>query len=207
MKTWSAHALKAGYEKRVLGFDLRSTVRPVLRPLKMTDSNQHERGASATTIDPELWPQHEPDKYEHDRNGLNLINDSSNGLCDSSQPSTAVLVAFDIPSTLFEQLAGTFGLRRINESQIFASPRWECVGFDVVDFRTQSSALYSFDFTKQQEDQLRRILPFPLNQHGLISDEGSAISACEPFDLAVPDHAPFSPCGVWLLRTPQLPQR
>jgi hypothetical protein len=189
------------YRKALAGFDFRSPTIPALQPLKIRNPSELERTPKAATLDPELWRAPEGTAYDAERNGVNLIDQSSEDLYDGIAPSKAALAAFDIPYTLLTDLATTFGFRDLDHNRL-THGRWRFLGFDVVDIRTQSSALYSFDLSEGEQDKLRKAVPFPLNDWGLLNREADAISMCSEFDVVIPGHAPFAPCGVWMPQKP-----
>ena len=197
MSAWSAASLKARYRRALVGFDLRVPSIPVLQPLKIRNPSGLEITSKTMTLDPELWGLADGATYDADRNGVNLIDQPSEDLFDGKAPLGAVLVAFDIPHSLFAELARTFGFRDLHQDGLPHKP-WKFLGFDVADIRTQSSALYSFDLTEAEQGELRKSVPFPLNEHGLLNRDSDAIAMCVKSDVVIPGHAPFAPCGVWM---------
>jgi hypothetical protein len=195
--TWSATSLRPKYKRALIGFDFRLPIVPVLQALKLRNPSRLERQTKAATIDPELWQKADAQKYEAERNGVNLIGAPAKELYEGIVSTAAVMVALDIPATLFSHLAETFGLTNLDSDKVFWNPRWKHLGFDIADIRTQSSALYSFDLSDDEQDSLRKVVRFPLNDRGLLNQDSDAISACAHFDVVIPGHAPFAPCGVW----------
>lgn len=196
MTAWSAASLKPGYAKRIVGFDLR-----IVTASKQRASNivcQHWTIPPVATVDSVVWSKVASAGYEDERNGINLIDASLNHLYDGVTPTNCSLVAFDLPATLAEELSQTFGLRLLESDRVFSSPRWKHLGYDIADIRTQSSALYSFDWTREELVGILNVVPCTLNDWGIINEEDAAILACLRFDEAIREHAPFSPCGVWL---------
>ena len=197
MTTWSATSLGPKYKRALIGFDFRLPIAPVLQALKLRNPSTLERQTKAATIDPGLWQRADAQKYDAESNGLNLIGVPAKELYEGIVSAEAVMVSFDIPATLFSHLVETFGLTNLDADKVFLNPRWKHLGFDIADIRTQSSALYSFDLSHDEQDSLRRVVPFPLNDWGLLNQDSDAISACAHFDVVIPGHAPFAPCGVW----------
>lgn len=198
MTSWSAASLKPGHRRALVGFDLRLPAIPTLPLLKFTSSKVPQKTLKTATLDPELWPVFDAaTAYDSQRNGVNLIDQAVGDFYEGKGAQAAALVAFDIPHSLFMQLAKTFGLRDLDKHRL-SEKRWEFLGFDVVDIRTQSSALYSFDLTEAEQARLREAIPLPLNEWGLIDRDSATIALCLESDVVVPGHAPFAPCGVWM---------
>ena len=169
--SWSSELIQPGYERCLVGFDVRE-LRKAIAPASLSTSAWNQAKAAQQVEDTDF------------ANGLNLfiaINPLRHLRGDLQ------VVAFDLPSSQAIAIASTFGLRPLPLSTVEA---WSFLGFDVVDPRTQLSAIYDLAAMTSSE-----VL---LNESGLIDDETAAIKAALSADTQVPEHAPFCPCGVWL---------
>ena len=184
--SWSANLLKKEYHRRIIGFDLRKNF--MVLPDRIR-----------ATIDSQIWPQFEQiDELIFQCNGFNLFDQLNDGIKNMSLKKEALLVAFDMPLDLVNLLSSTFGLIPQMVEIVKDDNDWHIVGFDVVDFRTQCSAIYSFDQSRLEKEEVIRKFSFQLNSYGLVQNELDAIDVACAFDKTVPDHSPFSPCGVWV---------
>ena len=132
--TWSSKDLMVGYNRRVAGLDVR-----------VANGRQ-----LPGTIDPEHWPRVSEDILENDRNGLGLIDAPLSAMLDATPPNDGVIVAFDIPAGLWDEVSAMFGLQPFDDSRVLSSAHWQRIGFDITDIRTQSSAIHSFDWKKRE---------------------------------------------------------
>ena len=175
---WTVKDLWADYKRSFIGYDIRIK----------------DGSISPKTLSPEIWPKNELlDDISSDieTNGLNLLNSCRNV---SSLLSLSALVAFDIPAQLADSISHTFGLQPSEQAEVPEKGCWEFLGFDIVDPRTQSSALYDFSgFDNITNSALK-------NKSGLIDDISQSIKLSIAFDLAIKEHAPFVPCGVWIFK-------
>jgi hypothetical protein len=184
--SWSANLLKKKYDRRIIGFDLRKNY------MVSTDRIR-------ATIDNQIWPQFDQiDDLISQCNGFNLFDQLDDSIRKMSLKKEALLVAFDMPLNLVNFLSSTFGLIPQLVEILRDDKEWHLVGFDVVDFRTQCSAIYSFDQSKLENEEVICNFSFQLNSYGLVQNELDAIDVACAFDKTVPDHSPFSPCGVWV---------
>ena len=199
MSAWSTTNLQVGYPRSIVGFDLRVSEGRRVEVVGHVSSDTHLPSSAIVTIDPEVWKRNAEYKTEDDRNGFNLIDGPVENLLSGVSASDALLVAFDLPVSLINELTSTFGLRAIAIERVSSNPRWRRVGFDVVDIRTESSAFHSFEW---QGDELAALLDRVsngLNRWGLLDSEAAAITICGRADSMNPTHAPFAPCGIWLV--------
>lgn len=175
---WTVKNLSADYKRSFIGYDVRIK----------------DGYVSPKTLSPEIWPKNElldGISLELETNGLNLLNScrSVSGLLSSS-----ALVAFDIPEQLANSISHTFGLQPSEQAEVPKKGEWEFLGFDIVDPRTQSSALYDFPGFDNITNSVFK------NKSGLIDDISQSINLSIAFDLAIKEHAPFVPCGVWIFK-------
>jgi hypothetical protein len=184
MGKWSAGSLTMGYPRNIIGFDLRVCTRG-------------QRTFSAT-IDNQVWPRQTNEGSLLEENGFNLFDGPLEKIDTIGLPKDSVLVAFDLPVALVNTLASTFGIVPLSINLLSGDKRWKFFGYDVVDARTQSSGIYSFDWTEKELADMRGRLSLSLNSNGLVDDESLAIKSAISFDLLVNEHAPFAPCGVWV---------
>lgn len=202
MKTaqiWASVGLTPGFQKRVAGFDARTSIAPIeIQPPGIAAAKLIGIGTQRwrpATIEPQVWPRIASDARLSDCNGLNLfptLRSAGNAVTSDTQ---GVLVAFEFPSGLIESVATTFGLDARPAAESRAS--WKFLGYDIVDIRTQSSAMYSFDWSRDEWIELAESMKFTFNQFGLVQEESVAIAQAVAFDEKVREHAPFAPCGVW----------
>jgi hypothetical protein len=199
-KSWTSAGLLPGFERKVAGYDARHAVAaievqpPGLVAAKLIDIETRRWCPAA--IDPAVWPRIAAGEREADCNGLNLFPTLSMANEVLGLEPDGVLVAFDFPSGLIESVATTFGLNALTEAEITSS--WKFLGYDIVDIRTQSSAMYSFDWTRDEWIAICESVKFAFNRFGLVQEEALAISQATEFDEKVREHAPFAPCGVWI---------
>jgi len=170
---WSSETLQAGYARCVVGFDAR----------------QPRTEQSPASLSPVAWQRAELDQADDGSfaNGFNLFI--------AVEPLLALhggiqVVAFDLPMSLTDVVLSTFGLCPLPLPSL---NEWSFLGFDIVDPRTQSSAIYDFSMAAAHEIRM--------NENGLIEDEVSAIKAAVLAESMIPEHAPFCPCGVWVKKT------
>lgn len=137
------------------------------------------------------------EKFQEQQSGLNLFYIDPSGIPSLVMPSDARIIAFDLPTEFVTSLSN----RNVSNPQPLPVANigkdWEFMGFDVVDARTQTSAFHGFDLTISLEGILEKY-SLRLNSHGLIDEMVGAVNVAKFFDELVPEHAPFTPCGVWL---------
>ncbi len=186
MRSQHASSLIFGYPRYIVGFDFRM--------------GKQDRDTFPATIDNQIWPRHMVDHASLDENGFNLFDGPLEKITAVQPRIDSVLVAFDLPEIFVDALAATFGIVPLPVNLLSASRAWIFLGFDVVDARTQSSGIYSFDWTEEEFACIIKKLSLQLNKNGLVDNEVNAINAAIFFDLIVKEHAPFAPCGVWVNR-------
>lgn len=175
---WTVINLSDDYKRKFIGYDIRIK----------NYSN------APNTLSSEIWPRHEfleDISLGLETNGLNLLNSCGNV---SDLLETSELVAFDIPAQLADSISQTFGLKPSEQAEVPAQGGWQFLGFDIVDPRTQSSAIYDFS------DYGSIIASVLKNKYGLIDDISQSIKLSIEFDCAIKEHAPFVPCGVWVFK-------
>jgi hypothetical protein len=139
------------------------------------------------------------EKFQDYQSGLNLFVVDPLIIPSLRIPSGALIIAFDLPTDVVVRLSNG------NVSNPQPLPKddiqdgWSFAGFDVVDPVTQTSVFHGFDLSFSIEKLLNENL-INLNKHRLLSDMGSAQVIANAFDTLIPEHAPFSPCGIWLKR-------
>ena len=181
---WRASRLEPYFNRTIVGFDLRKG--SSLNKLFMTSYDDSVRYEDLN------------EEHRDQMSGINLF------YCDPSAqplftiPYDARIVAFDLPTTLVScllngQVSVPFPLPSEKLDQ-----DWQFVGFDVVDAITQTSAFYGFDRSTSDLGHLAEIFSIRFNSCGLIDDMEAAVRAATSFDDAIPEHAPFAPCGTWL---------
>lgn len=196
---WKPGQLFSGYKRSIIGYDLRR---------KSSDYDYFSNSNSFShldiknkkfpaTIDNQVWPEVD-DKYklESQCNGFNLFDKISIEIQKKCQESNAVIVAFDIPSELAIDLTSTFGL--LPQPLDTVEQSWRFLGYDIVDIRTQSSAIFSFSWTENEIIAIFQKLSIKLNGYGLIQGELDALRISSGFDKMIPEHSPFAPCGIWI---------
>lgn len=176
--TWTAKSLDKDYKRSFIGYDLRI----------------RDEGNSPKTLSPEVWERHaclQDITFDHEINGLNLLVSCEDVI---KFAEVAKLVAFDIPSQLADSISHTFGLRPLEQIDTPVQGNWKFLGFDIVDPRTQSSALHDFPGCDASIDSVAK------NKSGLIDDISQSIILSIESDRVFKEHAPFVPCGVWVFR-------
>ena len=167
--------------RSLLGFDLRETRSGRWPP---------------ATLDNNVWPTVLTESQYQECNGINLLNSIENALTGRSD-SDAAIVAFDAPQARLEEIASTFGITVTDH----APPGdFHLLGYDIVDLRTQSSAFYSFDWSLREWMEFSMAQGLRLTKDGLLRDLHEAAEISSYFDRVIPEHAPFSSCGVYVLK-------
>jgi len=138
------------------------------------------------------------DIYEELRtyqNGLNLFYVDPSDLIPPEVAADARIVAFDLPEDVVQSLLSG------NVSTPKPLPKadlkngWGFIGFDVVDPITQTSAFHGFT-PSIPVVLIDCIVSF--NDYGLLEDFETALKVANYYSDHISEHAPFSPCGVWL---------
>lgn len=200
--TWTAKELAPSFRRAVVGYDVRPQLaRLVVHPPGLAMATRIAIGREEwkpATIDSDRWPSLIGSAASPHCNGLNLVPTAAQASALARQGEKGIVVAFDFPATLVDTVAATFGL---DLGPAESKPQWDLLGYDIVDIRTQSSALYSFDWNRDEWIKLGQALGFRLNSFGLIDAEAVAIAESISFDQRVAEHAPFAPCGIWACGT------
>ena len=132
------------------------------------------------------------------QSGMNLYSFDLREMLGFTMPVDAVVVAFDLPEDVVDRLLRGNVSNPGPLPQVNIAAGWQFLGFDIVDPVTQTSALYGFDMATGFIGDLLRKQGADRNQHGLIDLASTASSLAKYFDQMFPEHAPFSPCGIWL---------
>lgn len=182
--SWQSSTLKNFFERTIVGFDLRK--------------NSSLNNLFMTSYDDSVRYEEINEKYQDQMTGLNLFHIDPSNIPSLMIPVDARIVAFDLPTEFVTCLSNgnvsnpqPLPLVRVNRG-------WEFMGFDVVDAITQTSAFYGFDRSPSDLKELSEKVRIQFNSHGLIENEETAVRAATFFDGLYWEHAPFSPCGVWL---------
>jgi len=181
---WSARQLKVGYQRQIIGFDLRL---------------KGEAGQFFASVDCQIWPRSIQKKnFASQCNGFNFLDQIDDKIKSAAKAEDTVIVAFDIPKNLADSLLSTFGLILFPIELVSLDKAWYLMGFDIVDIRTQCSAFYSFEYSKSEREQILQKLSVQSNAYGLVQSEFDAIGTSNAIDKILPEHSPFTPCGVWI---------
>lgn len=198
--SWNTSQLSCEYQRSIIGYDLR---------YKAVDydyfSSNHfscldiKTKKFPATIDNQVWPEID-DKYEIDSqcNGFNLYDNLDDEIQRKAQHEDVILVAFDIPTELADGLYSTFGLLPIPLETVPKEHELSFLGYDIVDIRTQNSAIYSFNWTEDEIKTIFQKLSISLNTCGLVHSVVDALRISSDFDKMIPEHSPFVPCGIWI---------
>lgn len=171
------------YKRTVVGFDIRKEAS--LNNLFMTSYDENIRY------------EYIYEDLNNFQNGLNLFFVDPSSLNTLDIPAEARIIAFDLPTDVVQcLLEGNVSNPRplpITDLQ----NKWDFVGFDVVDPVTQTSAFHGFTLPipielLSEEDVIS------LNNYGLLEDFEIAKKIAKCCSDNIPEHAPFSPCGIWL---------
>ncbi len=185
MNSQHASSLILGYPRYIVGFDFRI--------------GKQDQDIFPATIDNQVWPRQPIDHASLDENGFNLFDGPIKKITTGRPQINSVLVAFDLPVIFVDALAATFGIVPLPVN-LLSARAWIFLGFDIIDARTQSSGIYSFDWAEEEFTFIIKKLSLQLNKNGLVDNETNAIKAAIFFDSLVKEHAPFAPCGVWVNR-------
>lgn len=182
---WSANSLNcAFFDRALVGFDVRKTIFP--------------NGFHMTSWDESIHCEELYKNYQDYLSGMNLFLNDPETIPSFSLPEESVIIAFDLPCEYVNYLMTGSVSMPIPLSIELLVEGWNFLGFDIVDAITQSSALYGFDRSPVEWAMSGRKFDFSLNANGLIADCEVAVGGAIFFDQIIPEHAPFSPCGVWL---------
>lgn len=189
--------LVSGYKRSIIGYDLRIKASDCFSRTYFFQKKNIEKGIFPATIDNRIWPEiDEKCELKSPFNGFNLFDIVDDSIQKISQERNATIVAFDIPNELAIDLSSTFGLLPQPLGTVKYS--WKFLGYDIVDIRTQCSAMFSFSWTENEISMIFKELLIELNGYGLIQKELDAIRISSGFDKIISEHRPFVPCGVWI---------
>ena len=151
-----------------------------------------------TSSDDLVWYEDINEKYQDQLSGINLFFTDPTDIYSLILPADARVAAFDLPvQRVVELINGTVSnpepLPALN-----VDLGWDFMGFDIVDALTQTSAFHGFDITTGHFHNAKEKDSIRFNSLGLIDDEDALSAAAELFNNLMPEHAPFSPCGIWL---------
>jgi hypothetical protein len=138
------------------------------------------------------------EKYQDHLSGINLFFTDPTDIYSLILPGDARVVAFDLPVQRVVELINGNVSNPEPIPTLNVDIGWDFVGFDVVDALTQTSAFHGFDITTAHLHEVMEKNSIRFNSHGLIDDEDAVVAATDFFDNLIPEHAPFSSCGVWL---------
>lgn len=153
-----------------------------------------------TSYDEDTRYEYMYEELHNYQNGLNLFFVDPSDLESLEIPADARIIAFDLPADVVQCLLEG------NVSNPQPLPKtdlrngWDFVGFDVVDPITQTSAFHGFTPPIPVERLIEDdVISF--NNYGLLEDFESALKIANCCSEYIPEHAPFSPCGIWLKQT------
>jgi hypothetical protein len=172
----------------VVGFDLRKE--SSLNNLYMTSYDEHVRYEDIY------------DELQDCINGLNLFFVEPSTINQLGMPGDARVIAFDLPDELVQCLLHGNVSPPYPLPKIDLKNEWDFIGFDVVDPITQTSAFHGFTPSIPVE-RLIGDAELSFNSHGLLDDIEVALKVAIFCSENIPEHAPFSPCGIWLKKTKQ----
>jgi len=152
-----------------------------------------------TSYDDDVRYENIYERYREYQSGLNLFYIDPSTISSLIIPLGARIIAFDLPTDSVERLLSGNVSRPQRLPEINIHDGWDFVGFDVVDPMTQTSAFHGFRLPFSKEILIEDN-SLSLNNYGLIGDFRSAMKMAQLFDNLIPEHAPFTPCGVWLKR-------
>jgi hypothetical protein len=182
---WRSTRLTSSFLRAVIGFDLRRM--KSLQRLFLTSYNDKVRYEEVM------------EAYESQLSVMNVFPIDPTNMASLTIPADGCIVAFDLPVDYLAYLAKGNVSNPPSLPITSLDSNWHFMGFDVVDPRTQSSALNEFELPKHvlseggaDHGQLS------LNDHGLIVRPEEALRAAIFFDEKFPEHRPFVPCGIWL---------
>lgn len=171
-------------KRKIVGFDLRR--QSSLNRLYLTSYDDSVRYEDIN------------EKYQEQQSGINLFFIDPTDIHSLILPDDARVIAFDLPVQRVVKL--------INGSVSTPEPLptvnvdigWDFMGFDIVDALTQTSVFHGFDITSAHLNEIIEKNSLRFNSHELIDEEDAAIAATGFCNNLMPEHAPFSPCGIWL---------
>jgi hypothetical protein len=182
--TWRSNSLFAGFDRTVVGFDLRRC--SSLSRLFITSYDESVRYEEII------------EKYEDKLLGMHFFNVDPSKISSLVIPSDGRIVAFDLPVSLVDYLLNCNIVSPQPLSIELNIDEWKFMGFDIVDAYFQYSAFHGFNWATSTAGELEEKFNFPLNDVELIANDRVALRAAEFFDGLIEQHAPFAPCGIWL---------
>lgn len=189
---WDASNLKDGFERTLIGFDIR---RPSL-----------SNSLYLTAYDESVRYEEIYEENQNHLSGMNLFWQDPSTIPSVTIPPEARLLAFDLPKEYVACLLwGNVSLPTPSPAGKL-NDEWELVGFDVVDAKAQTSGFHGFGVAASKLDDVSVVAGYGLNVYGLVDSTDSAVKAAIQFDSMFPEHAPFSPCGIWLLHANLVPR-
>lgn len=171
------------FDRSLVGYDLRKA--ESLGSVHMTSYDEDARFEAIY------------DLYESQLSGLNLFSVDPSQIPLFALPKNGRVIAFDLPTSYVVTAAK--GNVSLPPMLPWFAPlsSWKFLGFDLVDPRTQISALdmYLGEISNQSEGVKTTI---PLNEFGLICRVEVAERALLKLESKYVEHSPLVPCGVWL---------
>ncbi len=137
------------------------------------------------------------EKFQDYQSGLNLFFIDPPSIPSLQIPQGALIIAFDLPTDLIVQLSSGNVSNPQPLPKVNIQDGWGFVGFDIVDPITQTSAFHGFDLALSMEKLMEKH-SISFNGHKLLCNVESAQKMVDIFDTLIPEHAPFSHCGIWL---------
>lgn len=184
---WRACNQTIPFRRVVVGFDLRKN--DTLQRIFLTSYNENVRYE-------EFLEMH--DNY---LSAMNIFACDPSGIPFVDMPENARIIAFDLPVDYVNKLVqGGVSVPVLTPIDI-VEKSWQFLGFDVVDPITQSSGLDETLFVNDSSNDRENREALVLNENGLVDKSDVALKLAAAFDLKIPEHMPFVPCGVWLKNT------
>lgn len=168
-------------ERTIIGYDIRKP--EAISAIKITSYNEDARYESIY------------DCNGIELSGINLFIVDPSKIPTLEIPENGRIIAFDLPTSF------VISAQKSNVSVPLMLPwfeemtEWKFLGFDLMDVRTQLSALelYVLDEGAQILD-----MPIEVNEYGLIENVRDAERFSHLLNNKYSEHAPFIPAGVWL---------
>lgn len=204
---WSSRDLSKNYDRTLVGFDFRTTPSPYNPPRSAIEylGNWYDKKTIRATVDGTVWPSVYDIRESRYSNEYGLANrcDELDIIVEKSRSGSlpsGVVTAFDMPTSWvdFDQNRKTH--RNSALCSEYFKTDYRFVGFDIVDAWgfIDGSALYSFDWNVSEIEAILQEASVELNEWGLSQDSDESIRLSLQFDKFIPEHAPFTPCGIWL---------
>lgn len=176
------------FGRTLVGYDMRKP--ETLSAVRMTSYDEESRYETVYDI------------YAPHLSGVNLFFIDPSSSSSMIVPENGRIVAFDLPTMYVEKMAK--GIVSVPPALpwFVDMNRWDFLGFDIVDARTQLSGLELYLDTTGGEVATNFTL---LNGFGLIENIALARTYSNMLSEKIPGHAPMVPCGVWLKELPEGP--